>query len=82
MRSFKNGQILTNEKRSNKGQIFFKDLLEILFKLRMSYNIVSFAQISSNKKQALKYTIFFVIQKRPKNDQINLLLAKHFKKAK
>jgi len=47
-------------------------------KVRISSNIASFVQISP--KQVLKYTIFFNIQKRLKNGNIILFLAKRFKK--
>ena len=55
-----------------KGQIKAKFLQKFVkitrLKFRISSNIVSFAQIFP--KQALKCTIFFNIQKRPKNGQM------------
>jgi len=63
--NFKKGQILKNEKRSNKGQNFFKYFFAITrFKVGIKKNIASFAQISP--EQALKYTIFVNIPKWPK----------------
>jgi hypothetical protein len=48
-----------------KGHFFFKNFVKkTRLKVIISKNIASFAQISP--KQALKYIIFFTIQKRPK----------------
>jgi len=52
------GQILKNEKRTNKFKIFFKITK---FKVRILYSIASFAQFS--QKQALKNTLIFNIKK-------------------
>jgi len=53
------------KKRLNFPQTFIKITR---FKIRISYNIENFAQIFP--KQDLKYTIFFNINKRPKNCQM------------
>jgi len=76
--SFKKGQILKNEK----GQISFKQYVKITrFKIRISKNITCLVQISPI--QALKYTIFFNIQKDQKgpNDQFMFFWQNVFKKA-
>ncbi len=52
-----------------KGQISFKKFVKITkVKYRISLKNLRFAQICP--KQALKYTIFVNIQKRPKNGQM------------
>jgi len=62
--SFKNGQILKNEK----GQIFLKKNVEITrFKDIILYNITSFAQIS---RRAFKIYYFLQHSKKAKNGQM------------